>query len=95
MDWFIVIILCVVSCWVGMFFIALFSSSKRGDCKSKEFNDVTLRCKNCGTNDLHITNRFKFTDNTEDFVVICHTCGTEYEINNNVKRIMRSNNDEN
>ena len=95
MDWYIIVIMCVLSCWFGMFLMVLFSISKCKDCKSKEYNDITLKCKKCGTENLHITNRFKYPNNKEDYVVICHTCGTEYEIHNNVKRIMRSNNDEN
>lgn len=86
MDWFIVIILCIVSCWVGMFFMALFSNSKCQDCMSAELKDKILRCRKCGTDNLHITNRFKCPDNTEDFIVICHTCGAEYEIHNNIKK---------
>lgn len=69
-----------------MLLMALFSSSKCGDCKSKEYSDITLKCKKYGMENLHITNRFKYLDNKEDFVVICHTCGTEYEIHNNIKK---------
>ena len=89
MDWYIIVILCALSCWLGMFLMTLFSSSKCGDCKSRNFNDITLKCKQCGTENLHITNRFKYPDNKEDYIVICHTCGTEYEIHNNIKNNVR------
>lgn len=96
MEWYNVVLLCFVSCWIGIFLMTLLSSSKCSDCTSKEFNDITLKCKKCGMNNLHITNRFKYPDNTEDYIVICHTCGTEYEIHNNVKnKIKRDENNEN
>lgn len=86
MSWYSIVLLCIVSWWGGMLLMALSLSSKCSDCKSKEFNDITLKCKKCGTNNLHIANRFKYPDNKEDYVVICHTCGTEYEVHNNIKK---------
>ena len=47
---------------------------------------MTLKCTKCGADNLHIANRFTYPEGIEDFVVICHTCGTEYEIHNNVKK---------
>lgn len=91
MDWYIIVLLCIVSCWIGMFLMALLSNSKCSDCKLKEFNDMILRCKKCGMDNLHIVNRFKYPDNKEDYIVICHTCGTEYEIHNNVKSKIKRN----
>lgn len=85
MAWYYIVLLCVVSCWFGMFLIASLSVSKCSDCKAQELNDKMLKCKKCGTNNLHITNRFKFLDNTQDYVVICHSCGSEYELPNNIK----------
>ena len=47
---------------------------------------MTLKCTKCGVDNLHITNRFTYPDGIEDFVLICHSCGTEYEIHNNIKK---------
>ena len=88
MSWYYVVLLCIISCWVGMFFTALFSASKCTECKIKIFNDKTLKCKKCGTDNLHIANRLTYPECVEDFIVICHTCGTEYEIHNNIKKVM-------
>ena len=85
MAWYYIVLLCIISCWFGIFLMAVVSVSKCKDCKAHELNNKTLKCRKCGINNLHITNRFKFTDNTEDFVVICHTCGTEYELPNSIK----------
>lgn len=55
MEWYIIVLLCILSCWVGVFLMALLSISKCSDCKSKEFNNTILKCKKCGMEDLHIT----------------------------------------
>ena len=68
-----------------MFVAALLSISKCEDCKAKEFNGQTLKCKKCGDNNLHITNRFKSSDCTEDYIVVCSSCNKEYEIHNDIK----------
>ena len=94
MNWYSVVLLCVISCWIGIFLMALLSSSKCSDCKSREINDNALKCKKCGMKNLHITNRFTYPDNKEDFIVICHSCGTEYEIHNNIKNSERVKNNE-
>lgn len=86
MSWYSIALLCFISCWAGMFMMALLSSSRCRDCKSKECCDMTLKCKKCGAHDLHITNRLTYLDNQKDFIVICHTCGTQYEIHNSLKR---------
>lgn len=91
MSWHYIVLLCLVSFWGGMFLSALLSASRCEDCKAKESKDKILKCKNCGTDNLHITNRFKFSDNIEDFVVICHSCGEEYEMRNNIKDFGESN----
>lgn len=85
MSWYNIVFLCIISCWVGIFLMALLSYSRCSDCQSKESNDITLKCKKCGSENLHIANRFNFLDGKEDFIVVCHTCGTEYEIHNNIK----------
>lgn len=60
MSWYYVVLLCVVSFWLGIFVAALLSVSKCNDCKAKEFNGLTLKCKKCGSNNLHIANHFKY-----------------------------------
>lgn len=45
---------------------------------------MKLTCKSCGTENLHIVKRYKFPESKEDFIVICCTCGEEYEIYNNI-----------
>lgn len=86
MSWYSIVLLCIISCWIGMCIMALFSATKCTECKIKIFNDKILKCKKCGADNLHITNRFTYLEGTEDFVVVCHSCGTEYEIHNNIKK---------
>lgn len=86
MSWHHVCLLCLISFWGGMLLSALLSVSKCEDCKIKESKGKILKCKNCGTDNLHITNRFNYKDNIEDYVVVCHSCGAEYEIHNNMKK---------
>lgn len=87
MSWYSIVLLCVISCWFGCFLMGILLASKCWRCpycKTKELSDRTLKCKKCGTKNLHITNRFKYSDNTQDFIVICHSCGEKYEIHNNI-----------
>ena len=84
MSWYYVVLLCLVSCWFGMFLMGLLSVSKCENCNTKKIYDGTLRCQKCGTKDLHITNRFKCPESIQDYVVVCHRCGAEYEIHNNI-----------